>query len=93
MADDPKPAVDPVPSSPIANRLPPEEREIAALQATVSRLGDMMERDDEAPNRQKAVVRLRFRSGDQWEPDLAAERAAAPRPKLTINKIPKGNHA
>ena len=42
----------------------------------------------ESTNRQKAVLCLRFKSGDQWEPDLAAERAAARRPKLTINKIP-----
>lgn len=42
----------------------------------------------EAPNRQKATLCLRFKAGDQWEPDLARERAAARRPKLTINKIP-----
>ena len=42
----------------------------------------------ESTNRQKAVLCLRFKAGDQWEPDLAAERAAARRPKLTINKIP-----
>jgi len=42
----------------------------------------------EATNRQKATLCLRFKSGDQWEPDLAAERAAARRPKLTVNKIP-----
>jgi hypothetical protein len=42
----------------------------------------------ESLNRQKAVICLQFKSGDQWEPDLASERAAARRPRLTINKIP-----
>ncbi len=42
----------------------------------------------ESANRQKAVMCLRFKASDQWEPELAAERAAARRPRLTENRIP-----
>lgn len=41
----------------------------------------------ESTNRQKGLLCLRFKASDQWDPDLAAERAAARRPKLTVNKI------
>ena len=41
----------------------------------------------ESSNRQKAVICLRFKGNDQWEPELAAERASARRPRLTVNKI------
>lgn len=41
----------------------------------------------ESANRTKATLCLRFKASDQWEPDLAAQRAAARRPKLTVNKI------
>ena len=42
----------------------------------------------ESTNRQKATMCLRFKASDQWEPELAAERAAARRPRLTENRIP-----
>lgn len=41
----------------------------------------------ESLNRQKATLCLRFKANDQWEPDLAAERAGARRPQLTISLI------
>lgn len=42
----------------------------------------------EAKNRAKALDDLKFYAGEQWPPDIQAQRTVEKRPCLTINKIP-----
>ncbi len=46
----------------------------------------------EAPNRKEGLEDLKFEAGDQWPSDIMAQRQAARRPCLTVNKIPTFVH-
>lgn len=45
--------------------------------------------DADAENRDEALDDLEFKAGNQWDPDLEAERVTDGRPCLTINRIPQ----
>jgi len=47
---------------------------------------------NEAENRKAALDDLRFKAGQQWPPDVQAQRATDKRPCLTINKLPTFIH-
>lgn len=46
----------------------------------------------ESENRKKGLAALKFKAGDQWPADIAAQRNTDQRPCLTINKIPTFVH-
>lgn len=47
---------------------------------------------NEAENRKAGLDDLRFKAGQQWPPDVGAQRATDRRPMLTVNKIPTFVH-
>lgn len=57
------------------------------IRIAVKRLDQALDDVDEKENRALAVEDLEFLNGNQWSEDVKAEREAAGRPCLTINKV------
>jgi len=67
-----------------------EESDEKILQRARSRMKRCIE--SEAENRKKALEALKFKAGDQWPADIAAQRNMDKRPCITVNKIPTFIH-